>query len=124
MGSFHSSYQDEMSIQLDLTQLNLMAADDPGFRVQVLQMLHGQTSEMKNVLSTALKDADWGALADASHKFKSSVFIVSRQAHDHFNVLEKEAREAKKSQLLEAMTENAIRLCSRLISSFEEELKK
>lgn len=121
---YHTTPFSNHQVQLDLTQLNILSSDDPSFKNQVLKMMRAQAQEIADELERALEKADWTAVADASHKFKSSVNIINQQAHNQFKVLEKEAREGVNSQDLEHKTQHAINLCMILANTIEQELEK
>ncbi len=109
-------------MKLDLTQLNILSTDDPDFKYQVLQMLHTQTVEVAKSLKKGLEEINWETVADAAHKFKSSVNLINQEAYLYFKELEREARDSNDSHSLAALTQQGISLCENLGKSIQVEL--
>ena len=121
---YHTSRLSKNQLELDLTQLTLLSSNDPSFKNQILGMLHEQAKIVVNELESALSSANRKAIADTAHKFKSSVNIVSQEAHNQLKVLERDARAGESISHLHAITSKSISLIKLLASSIEQELAK
>ncbi len=109
-------------VKLDLEQLELLSSDEPTFKNQILEMLLQQTKEVITKFSAAKLAYDPVLVFETAHKFKSSVHIISQQTHDHFKVLERDAKMGIANEMLEDRLNDAIKARRELELSIMNEL--
>ena len=122
MSSLSSHFQKEPRVQLDLTQLNLLSANDPEFKNQVLRLLFTQTQEVAASLTQDMADHEWVAIADTAHRFKASVNLVYKPAYFHFMELEKVARTTADVKSIHHLVAQGISMLTELSTCIQREL--
>lgn len=62
--------------QIDLQNLKMLTGEDPGFMLEILQMVLDQSPAAVSEMKDKLSRADYRGLSASAHKYKSSIQIL------------------------------------------------
>ncbi len=109
-------------LPLDFTQLRSLTGDDPEFMIEILEIIHNQSPEVKEELYQKYETGALKDLGAVAHKYKSSINVLGNRELNQLIHRIEVAGDQGKMEILEPLLLEFQQICDRLLLAIDQAL--